>query len=309
MAGVVLLVLLAFATGLIALVVLLVMTLRSGRPEANPPAVARAARRHEALMSLGAALASLAAVIGIVLLPDIVWTSEFQPLPVAPGVLQYTCPFVGAVVFCLARAVGEQWWPRPSGTVRTAVLARRSVTELGGWRLAALAATTSLGLLAVVGYGVTAAPGGRTVAHVPTYDADGTVIGTGEAGPYPGWPFGIPIAAGLVLAFGAALLALWVVTRRPALALVPREHDDAVRRTSAARVLAGSQAWVGGAMALMMLVAAVPLNGAGHTGGALASLVAGVVVGAGSLVVAVSAIPGLRAREAAGRKAAEPVSA
>ncbi|WP_149203202.1 hypothetical protein [Actinotalea subterranea] len=295
MAGVVLLVLLTFVVGLLALVALVVAAVVAGSPAADAPTVARAARRHEALMSLGAAVASLGSVIGVTTLP-VVWTSGFEPTPAAPGMLVYTSPFLGAVVFCLARALGELWWPRPSGTVRTATLARRTVRELGGRRLLALAATVALGLVAVVAYGLTAAPGGRTVAHVPTLDTDGTVIGTGASGPYPGWPFGVPIAVGMLVSLAAAVLVLWVVARRPALALVPREHDDAVRRTSAARVLAGVQAWVGGATALMMAVAAVPLHGAEHTGGALVSLVGALAVGAASLALGASALPGLRAR-------------
>lgn len=296
MAGPVLLVLIAYAACFVALVVVGVKA-AVDRPEATGASVATAVRRHETLISLGAAVASATVVLALAGRTDLVWTSGFEPVPRQLGTLVVTSPFLGAVVFCLARAAGELLWPRPRGTVRTAPLARRSVRRLGGRRLGALVATTVLGLAAVTGFGLTATPDGRHVRHVGAVDAQRDLVGV--SGPYPGWPFGVPVAAGLLLVLVAALLALVAVTRRPPLALLPREHDDAVRRTSAARVVAGAQAWVGSALGLMAITAAHALDASGRTGAGVVVGLAGAAVAAGSLVLAVSAMRGARIPAAA----------
>lgn len=292
MAGFVLLLALALVACVVALA-LLVAAVRAGTTP-DVPAVTRAARRHEALVSLGASAASLLVAVAVIGVPDVVWTATFEPLPAAPGVLAYTAPFLGAVVFAAVRAVGESFWPRPRGAVRSAPLVRRTVRDLGGWRLTALLATVAAGLAAIVVLGLTAAPGGRSVAHPPVVDEAGRVIGTGASGPYPGWPFGVPVALGVALALAVALLALRVVTRRPPLPLLPAAHDDAVRRTSAARVLAGVQVWIGSALGLMLLVAAIALANAEHPAGATAAAATGGSLLVASVGIAVSAVPARR---------------
>ncbi len=293
MAGLVLLLVLALVACVGVVLTLLVTAARHGTAP-HVPAVTRAARRHETLVSLAATATSLLVVLAVVGSSDVVWTSTSEPLPTASGVLVYTSPFLGAVVFAAVRALGESLWPHPRGAVRSAPLVRRTVRGLGGWRLTALLVTTGVGLLAIAVLGLTAAPDGRSVAHPPTLDDAGRVVGTGASGPYPGWPFGVPVAIALGLAVAAALLSLRVVTRRPPLSVLPAAHDDVVRRTSAARVLAGVQVWVGSALGLMLLVAGTVLGSAEHPAGAVTAAVLGTGLVVASVGIAASAVPGRR---------------
>lgn len=282
MAGLALIVL-VLLVALVAVVVLLVQAVRH-RPDATTDAVLEAARRHEALVSTCAT----AAAVGVVVM---IWQVDLGVPRDLDEAARFTSPFLGAVVLCAARGIGERFWPRPTGSVRRAPLARRTVAGVAGRRLRVLSGTVALGMVAVVVYGVTGTADGRAVAKESVLGPDGTVVEWGQSGPYPGWAFGIPVGLALVLVLAATLAALRVITRRPALAVVPAEQDDAVRRTSAARLLAGVQAWTGGALALMMLTAAVALLSAGHPVAAASSAVVGLATGLGSVVVAVTALP------------------
>lgn len=297
------LVLAACVAAVTALAALAVAATRGG-PVAQAPAVARAARRHEAVVSLCAAAASVAVVVLLVASPLTPWATVAAWRGTAPGVPLFTSPLLAAVTFCLVRTLGEALWPRPAGTVRRAPLVRRTAPDLGGWRLVVLLGTVAAGLLVVVAFGVTAEPDGRSVAHPPYLDGSGGLV-TGASGPYPGWAYGVPVAVALLAALVAALVALRAVTRRAPLALLPAEHDDAVRRTSAARVLAGAQLWTGLAIGGMALVAGVSLRSADHPLASLASGLLGAACALGSVCVAATALPGRRARDRHRRLAAD----
>lgn len=289
------LVLAACVAAVTALAALAVAATRGG-PVAQAPAVARAARRHEAVVSACAAAASVAVVVLLVASPLTPWATVAAWPGAAPGVPFFTAPLLGAVAFCLVRALGEALWPRPAGTVRRAPLGRRTATDLGGWRLRVLLGTVAAGLVAVGVFGATAEPDGRSVAHTPYVAASGGLV-TGHSGPYPGWPYGVPVALALVAGLGAALLALRAVTRRAPLALLAAAHDEAVRRTSAARVLAGAQLWTGIAVGAMALVAGVSLGSAEHPLAALVTGLLGAACALGSVCLAATALPGRRARD------------
>lgn len=290
MARIVLVVMFAFVLLLVGTTVVLVVVLvRRGRA-AESGDIALAVRRHETLVSLGAGLASSAVVVTIVCWPGIEWTSDLGPQPGYRGSLLYASPLVGAVVLCLVRAVGERLWPRPRGTVRRAALRRRTVGDLGGKRLGALLATVGTGAAAIVAYGQTAATGGRALEHAHVLDAAGTVVGRSWSGPYPGWSAGGPVLVGMLVALASTFVVLRVITRRPPLAVLPPEHDDVVRRTSAARVVAGVQLWVGGVVGLLMVVASVPLASASYTAPAALSAGVGVLVWVASVVFGATAV-------------------
>lgn len=231
-------------------------------------------------------LASAGATIAFLMLPSLPLSPQGGPRGAGYALGAATAPYVGAVVLCLVRAVGERTWPRPRGAVRTAPLVRRTLVRTGGWRLVVLGATVGAGLLAVLLYGATATPDGQRVAHT-VLGRDG-VASWGSAGPYPSWYYGGPIAAGLAAVAVAVLLSLRVLTRRPPLPFVTAEHDDAVRRLAAARLLAGAQLWAGAGVGLTLLFAALALR---HTPAAAAvSGVAGAAVLIGSMVVAGTAV-------------------
>lgn len=81
--------------------------------------------------------------------------------------------------------------------------------------------------------------------------------------------------------------------------MLPTAHDDVIRRTSAARVLAGVQAWTGSALGLMLLVAAAALANAEHPAGSAAAAAAGAAFLVVSLGLAGSAVPARRLTPAA----------
>ncbi|ACZ31370.1 hypothetical protein Xcel_2354 [Xylanimonas cellulosilytica DSM 15894] len=205
--------------------------------------LARAARRHELLVSTLAVLA--AAVAAVALLAQPVRWPGWAP---APGVLQALTPFSIAGVFALVRALGELTWPRPRGEVRSAPLTRRTIWSLGGARLKGVLVTGSLLIAGLVATGITADATGRAFTTPPVPLPDGGAVG-GSSGPYPGWPYGLPMLFGLAIVAVTTWLALTAITRRRPLAGVPAAHDDAVRRTSSDRLLAAVQLCLGLALA------------------------------------------------------------
>lgn len=285
MAALVLLVPLVVLTGAVVLAVHVVVARRAG-PDSAAPSVALAARRHETFVSVVAALASAGAAVAFLMLPSLPLSPAGGDRGAGYALGAATAPYVGAAVLCLVRAVGERTWPRPRGTVRTAPLTRRTPVGTGGWRLAVLAATLGTGVLAVLLYGATATPDGQRVAHAVM--EDGGSVTWGARGPYPGWYYGGPILVGLAAVAVATLLALRVLTRRPPLPLVTTEHDDAVRRLAAARLLAGAQLWAGAGVGLTMLFAALALQQT-PVAAALSAL-GGSAVLIGSMVVAGTAV-------------------
>lgn len=263
-----------------ALIVLLV-TAQGGSPHGHDATVV-AARRHETRSSAAAAAASICAALALGN-PGAQWGP--------PGMLLGVAPFVAALWFSLARAVGERRWPRPTGDVRRAPLVRRSVRDQGGWRLPLLLGTAGGLGAALVVFGLTAADDGRSVERT-VRSAGAAGLELHGAGPYPGWELGVPALVALLLAVGATLVALRAVTRRPPIGLLTPEQDEAIRRTSAARVLAGAQAWVGLGATGYLAFAAGALLRVGWLAGGIACVALAVVALIGSLIVAgMSAAP------------------
>lgn len=273
---------------LVALVVWLVA--RSTSDDGGAPA--RAARRHELLVSTLAVLAAVGTAVVLIAQP-VAWPG-WAP---APGILQALTPFAIAVAFGLVRAVGELTWPRPSGTVRAAPLARRTPWSVGGTRLRWVLATGAAIVVVLVTAGVTADVTGRALAVTGT-DADGLTFSMSH-GPYPGWPYGVPMLLGLAATMAVTWAALQVITRRAPLHDLPTAHDDAVRRTSAARLLAVVQLCLGAALGLTTFLAGSAIRGIGvnrdlngldggsYTPTGTVGMVAGALVVTASVVAAI----------------------
>ncbi len=284
--------------GLVAVLVLWA----AGRRGVDDGAAARTALRHETWIAAASILAAVATTAAVLSLP-VTWSASWLPGPKVAGGALAVGPFAVALVYCAVRATGELTWPRPRGAVRSAPLKRRTVRDLGGRRLRWLLAAAGLLAVTLVVAGLTATTDGTAVPHPVRVTADGSVI-TGASGPYPGWAYGVPLLVGLALTLLATAGTLRVVARRAPLAEVPRPHDDAVRRTSAARILAGVQLCVGVTTALLLLImgaalsnAAGPVSASGetfHTPGlvalAVGLAVVGIVVGIASVVGVVTAV-------------------
>lgn len=290
------LVVLVVALGLPAVLVVGVVLLISAgvRPPDGAAATVVAARRHETRTALAAGVSGVCAALAL----STPWAASWFP----SGVLVALAPFVAAAVLAVARTVGEARWPRPTGEVREAPLARRGVPDQGGWRLSVLAGTVLLLAVALVTCGLGAAPDGRSVERTVALADGGAVVRS--AGPFPGWELGGPALVALAIAVVATLLALRAVTRRPPIGLLTAEHDDAIRRTSAARLLAGAQVWVGlGAVGHLTFAGSALLRvGWDALGTACLGLALAVLLG--SAGVAASALPARRAEGAVAPRAA-----
>jgi hypothetical protein len=232
---------LAVALTVLAISLVLWLARRAWADDGGPGA--RAARRHELLVTIGAAVVAAAVAVGLAAQP-VTWP-DWAP---APGVLQALTPFAVATVFALARTLGELTWPRPHGTVRSVPLTRRTPWSIGGTRLRWVLATGAATAAVLIATGLTADATGRAIAR-SSWDLDGNQVTT-AAGPYPGWPYGSVMLAGLAVTVAATWLALRTITRRAPLSHLPAPHDDAVRRTSAARLLATVQLCLGATLGI-----------------------------------------------------------
>jgi hypothetical protein len=189
--------------------------------------------------------------------------------------------------------------------VRSAPLVRRSVRDQGGWPLPLFLATVGTLAVALVGLGFNAADDGRSVERTVVH-AGGAGVETHGAGPYPGWEFGVPVLLLLPFVVGGLFVGLRAVTRRPPIGLLSPAQDDAIRRTSAARVLAGAQVWVGLGAAGHLAFAAGALLRVGYLTAGIVCVVTAVGIFVGSLIIAgVAALP-RRARAEAGALPAGP---
>jgi hypothetical protein len=210
----------------------------------------RTARRH-------AAVCVAVAWCGFLIAPALLLPSVRLAGP-AQGVVAGLVPAVAGIAFLLVLAVGEITWPRPSGDLRRAPLARRGPADVTP-RAARRGAWASYAALAVVllSTGLTAAADGRSVAYRYTADT------SGASGPYPGWFFGVPLLIGCLVVLLGGEIVLRLVARRAMVTGASVEHDLALRHASAARVLAGVHAALLGTLAGVLLFTGSALHSLG----------------------------------------------
>lgn len=258
MAAIALLVPVLLVAATVLIIGLVVWLVGRARSDDGGPA-ARTARRHELVVTGSAVAVAIVAAIGLAAQP-VTWPG-WAP---APGVLQALTPFAVGTVFALARTLGELTWPRPHGTVRSVPLTRRTPWSIGATRLRWVLATAAALVVTLAAAGLTADPTGRAFASEPVTLPDGSTLSSG-AGPFPGWPYGAPMLTALALTLGATWLALAVITRRAPLPHVSSAHDDAVRRTSAARLLAITQVCLGITLGAVLVFAGAAIGNQGQT--------------------------------------------
>lgn len=291
---------LAFIT--VALTLVLGVLLLDSRRTVTPSQAAARANRHATLSSLVGAgmlvlvLAWLVAgsVLGVHFL-----AGDGQVLALVPAM-------AGA---CLlgAQAVGQVTWPRPTGVLREAELARRAVADVVPARqrvLLLLWAGSSLVLLLVLGL----------VADTPRAMIRAAGRYTETLGPYPGSYFGIPVSIAVVVLVIATELVLRLITQRPAVAGVSPAWDMHLRRRSARHVTHGIQVVLAATTSGVLVVAgrvhvtlgggSIALDGGGWAlPGSPAQLVLGrtlLVLGVAVAVVALgSVLPWPRRRQKA----------
>lgn len=237
------------ALGALAVVVTVVLLLVGRTSTPDPSQAAAAARRHAGAVS---AAAWLCLVLALVLTPAL--AGAFRGL--AQGVVVGLVPVAAGVVFVGAHAIGELTWPRPTGTVRRAVLVRRGAADVAprGLRRVLWGWTALVALVAAVGAVV--ATDGRLVSRTVEQ-------GTASSGPFPGWFYGLPLLLGCLVVLAAAEAVLRVVANRPAVMDAQPRWDAALRRLSAHRVLRGAQLVVGLTGSGLLLTAGTALRNVG----------------------------------------------
>jgi len=279
------------------------------RPAPAPSEAAEAARRHAGVVS-GLALAVLlgSLVVGAAIAGGSATGLEH-------GRYLGLVPAAAGAAFALVHAIGELTWPRPTGTLRRAPLARRTTADVTpAWLRRVTWAVATLAVVALVLCGLVADDDGRGLSR--TYPD-----GAAGAGPFPGWFYGAPLLVAVVVVLAATEGVLRLVAHRPAVMNAAPEWDLALRRLSAHRVLRGAQLVLGWTTAGVLLLAGNAASALGRTrmldvpseaGSAYATLglvgtLLGLVVGVGCVVVALT--PGRPATTEPRSLTASPVGA
>lgn len=296
--------------GLTAVVVVATVSGRRATTPPGPlrqpsPASALRARRHlEVVTGLAwVALVSVAAV-------GLKGTGGLGPFTAAQ--LAGLVPLAAGTAFLLVVVVGELTWPQPSGSVRRAVLVRRSTRDLLGRALPAWSAALAVTLVVVlVAAGLTATDDGHSVGRTDPHGrflVDGQVTFgevTTAVGPYPGWYYGVSLLVATALLGALTSLVLRMITSQPAVADVHEADDQALRRTSVRRVLAGVQTVLGVTLGGVLYFGGTALHRLGNdvlvgqptvstspvlaVGGTVASFL-GLAVAGASLIVALTVV-------------------
>ncbi|WP_456787515.1 hypothetical protein [Cellulomonas sp. P5_C5] len=152
------------------------------------------------------------------------------------GVLVAALPAVAGIAYLAVHAGGELTWPRPAGAVRRAALVRRRIRDVAPPALSWLTVTWFVALGMLLGVcALAAGTDGRSLS----YGFADQMVSTSS--PFPGLYYGRTIAAATAVLGIGCVGVLLLVARRAAVSDTSPADDVALRRTSAARVLAGVQ--------------------------------------------------------------------
>ncbi|RKR91051.1 hypothetical protein BDK92_5435 [Micromonospora pisi] len=192
-------------------------------------------------------------IVGLVVAAALAWTSEV-------GRLIATLAF--GLILLTGILLGERTTPLPlADGVRTASLVRRRVRDyVPPWPAAGVFGLLCALVVMLVATNEASTPGSRPInpdtmssgpddgRHISCVGADGLL----QAGPWPGWYYGIPILATVAVAVVVALAVMRRIVTRPLVDTTTAAAED-YRRRSATTVTAATG-----------LVVAVPLAGAAY---------------------------------------------
>jgi len=259
----------------------ILLAVLSRRPDPAPSEAAAAARRHSATVNVLALTALFGTMIaGLTAVGD-------PPAGLTRGVALGLIPAAAGIAFAAVQALGELTWPRPTGTLRRAPLTRRTATDVAPrwlrrvtWSWAALTAVTLVACGAV-------SDDGQGITRRYTARVGGTSVSGGAgAGPFPGWFYGVPLLVATVLVLLVTEGVLRLIARRPAVMDAASEWDLELRRTSARRLLRGSQLVLGWTAVGVLFIAGTAMRGLGSG----SSSVDGIPVGASTGIVVAGAV-------------------
>ncbi len=203
-----------------------------------------------------------------------------------PGLLAALGPALAGLVYLGVTAASEGTWRLPSGDQRAAFLARRPLfSRAFPWATRALWVWAGLLTVLLVTFGLIAEPDGRSLRNAPDVGsclADGVPVpcGGGASGPFPGWPYGVPVLVAALLVVAATLAVLHLVARRPAVWGTSATDDELLRAISATRVVRGAQLSLGTSLAGITFFAGATASNAGWWWGWVAIILAVTVLGA-----------------------------
>lgn len=242
----------------------------------------RARQRIRALYGAAALVGVILALVAVYVFPTV-----YVNATEVPGLLAALGPSVAGLAFVLIAALGEALWPRPKGERRGAYLERRPVfanaADLTKWASATWGALLA-GALLFFGYAA-ASDGdspGRSIAYVSN-----TAQSAGWHGPFPGWPYGIPMLIAAAVLVVAAIVVLHLIARRPAVHGTTSARDADLRRVSATNLLKGVQLSLASSLSGVLIIAGYAAHPAGWWWGIPALALAGVVMLGAFIVLAV----------------------
>jgi len=274
----------------------ILLAVLSRRPDPAPSEAAAAARRHSATVNVLALTALFGSMIaGLTLLSG-------PPAGLTRGVVLGLIPAAAGIAFTTVQALGELTWPRPTGTVRRAPLTRRTAAGIAPrWLRRVTWSWAALTAVSLIACGATSDDGQGITRSYTAMAGSTPVSGSSGAGPFPGWFYGVPLLIATVLVLAATEGVLQLIARRPAVMDAASEWDLELRRTSARRLLRGSQLVLGWTLVGVLFIAGTALRrlGAGGSsvdgipvGGSTEIVVAGTVIAlvAGSLWLVSTAV-------------------
>lgn len=182
----------------------------------------------------------------------------------AQGRLLGLAPIAAGIAFVLVHAIGDLTWPRPTGAVRRASLARRTVTDVTPAPAYRLTVAWGVALTVTLVACGAVSGNGRDIARA--YDG-----GTSGAGPFPGWFYGAPLLLAALVLLAAVHGLVVLVARRAAVAGAPDRWDLELRRHSARAVLGGAQLVLGLTLAAVLMVAGSAVRSVGSSTGSTIS--------------------------------------
>lgn len=257
MVGVVALVLLGAAAVIAVIFGLVVLISRS-----SDDAVGRARGRIRVLYGVAALVG-----IGFAFLVAMLFPTVFVNSTRVPGLLAAIGPSLAGLLYVGVAALGEASWPKPEGEQRGAYLNRRPALAKAARIPMALGVTWGGLLLAgIVLFGFLAAKDGdspgRSIAH-----AGNDSVVRGWSGPFPGWPYGVPMAIAAVVLLLASAGVLHLIARRPAINAIVPEGDETLRRISASNLIKGVQLSLAASLSGLLFIAGTTARNAGWSWG------------------------------------------
>lgn len=247
-------------------------------PAGPTPQVMASSRSRMRTTTIVAAVAGL----GFGLWAWMIFPTTYVNATTVPGLLAALGPCLAGLVYLGVTALAEVTWPRPAGQQRGAYLARRPVfAHAVPWAMRAMWIWAGALWLSLITFGLIAEPDGRSLAD---HDLSGCAENgvavpctSGAVGPFPGWPYAVPVMLAALVVVLVTLGVLHLVARRPAVWGTTVDDDQLLRTISATRVVRGSQLALGTTLAGIAYFAGAAGVNAGYWWG-LPMIVAAVVI-------------------------------